>query len=180
MKKHFLFIITISCMIFIFMAGCEIGTNPLILDSSISSSIRVDTVKMSFEIPLPPITVDTKSLQDVAGDTIEKINFYNLTLMVNQNTTPDTGKISGRLMIDGDTLVSMKNLSLSLFTTERSIFENIPGLEVNNIGVGTVLEAVKDPPPDGITLQMFIGPTNTPVHFRLWIKVYGQIQTKSN
>jgi hypothetical protein len=179
MKKNFLLTITIFCLIFVFISGCEIGTNPLILDSSISSSIRVDTVKLNFEIPIPPIIADTKSLQDVAGGDIEKINFYKLTLKVDQNTTPDTGLISGRLMVNGDTLLSMNNLLVSQFKNERSIFESIPGLEVKTKGVGKVVEAVKNPPPNGIIVQLFVGPTNTPVHFRLWIKVYGQIQTKS-
>jgi hypothetical protein len=184
MKKNIVFSIAVLLLSLIFVVGCEIGVNPLILDSSVSESVIVDQaspIPYPLEIPFPltPLTVNTKSLQDVAGNDIEKINFYKLTLMVDQNTTPDTGKISGRLMVDGDTLVAMNNLLLSLFKTERSIFENIPGFEVKNKGVGKVLQAVKNPPPNGIALQMFVGPTNTPVHFRLWVKVYGQIQTKA-
>ena len=168
----------------IFILGCEIGVNPLILDSSISESIIVNQgnpIPYPIEIPFPPapLTVHTESLQDVAGEEIEKINFYKLTLMIDQNATPDTGKVTGRLMVNNDTLIAMNNLSLYHFKNERSIFENIPGFTVKQKGVGVVLQAVKNPPPNGITLQMFLGPTNTPMNFRLWIKVYGQLQTKS-
>jgi len=182
MKKNIVFSIFALILSLIFGVGCEIGTNPLILDSSIKESIVVNQdIPIPLQIPFPttPLIVDTKSLQDVADGEIDSINVYKLTLMVDQNTTPDTGKISGRLMVDNDTLVTMNNVLLSHFITERSIFENIPGFEVNNKGVGKVLQAVKTPPPNGIALQMFVGPTNTPVHFRLWVKVYGQIQTNS-
>ena len=179
MKQNLLITIAILSSLILFVVGCEIGTNPLILDSSVSNKIVInDPAPIIGELPFPSMTIDTKTLQGVAGEGIENISFYNLTLMVDSNTTPTNGKISARLMVNDTLLVKMDSLSLSLFNTERSIFETIPGFHFDNTGLGIVLRAVKNPPQNGIKLQMFVGPTNTAVHFRLWVKVYGQIQTK--
>ena len=183
MKQNLLTTAVLSSLLF-FVIGCDIGTNPIILDSSISENIIINQttiIPAPYELPFPilPLYVDTKTLQDVTGDNVEKISFYNMTLMVDNNTTPDTGKITGRLMVNDTTLVSLTNLSPSVFSIEHSIFETIAGFHLNNDGLGIVLRAVKNPPPGGLKMQLFLGPTNSPAHFRLWIKVYGQIQTKA-
>jgi hypothetical protein len=178
MKKNFIF--TIAATAIFFIVGCEIGVNPLILDSSLSSKISINNpLATVLELPFPPITINTKSLQNVAGDDFKNANFYNMTLMVDNKTTPTNGKISAQLKVNDTLLVKMDSLSLSLFDRERSIFEKIPGFHIDTTGLKIVLRAVQYPPQNGIKLQMFVGPTNTPVDFDLWIKVYGQIQTNS-
>jgi len=184
MKKNTIIATALFGSLLFFIIGCEIGTNPIILDSSISENITINqttVIPPPYEVPFPvsPLYVDTKTLQDVTGGNVEKISFYNMTLMVDNNTTPDTGKITGRLMANDTVLVSITNLSPSVFSTEHSIFETIAGFHLNNDGLGIVLRAVKNPPPGGLKMQLFLGPTNSPAHFRLWIKVYGQIQTKA-
>jgi len=159
--------------------GCEMSNNPLILDSSISVSTWMDiTTAPPVTIPLATLFLDTKTLQDVTDGDIKKINFYNITLTADSNTTT-TGTLSGFITVNNDTLAVLSSLTPSVLASERSIFDSISGLTVNETGLGTLLQAVKHPPTSPLQVKIILGSsTVAPIHFKLILKVYGQIQTK--
>jgi len=164
-----------------FLTGCEMTNYPLILDSSISTSTWIDISTVPpIVVQIPPtLELDTKALQDVARDNIEKINFYNFTLTADSNSTT-TGTLSGYITIAGDTLAVLSGLSPDSLATEHSIFEGIPGVEVRNTGLSTLLHAVKNPPDIPLAVKIFMSPqTVVPVKFKIILKVYSQIQASS-
>jgi hypothetical protein len=175
--------IILSCVVLLlaggFLTGCEMTNNPLILDSSISVSTLVNVQTNSpIDFPMDTLALDIKALQDVAKDDVEKINFYNFTLTADNDSS--TGTLSGYILIDGDTLAIIKSLAPSALTSERSIFENITGLESGTAGMGKLLHAVKNPPANPLKIMIFIGKeTVAPVKFKLTLKVYCQIYSKS-
>ncbi len=178
MNKILLIIITVITVMLI--AGCEIGTNPLVLDSS----IRTDSIKVDFPSVLPisvPVSariINLGDLKDVTEGNIEKISFYNMTILITDDML-DSGKVTGELKVDGNTIVSFANVPTSAFHTERSIFDTTGiNFHVASTGLGYLLNKIKNPTPQIVTLQTFLGPTSTPLKFTLWVTIYGQVTAK--
>jgi hypothetical protein len=178
MSKYLFFILVAISITLI--PGCEIGTNPLVLDSS----IRADSIKVDFPIALPgslPLSskiINLGELKDVAGGNIEKVTFYNMTLLITDDQI-DAEKVTGSLKIDGNQIVSFTDVPTSAFHSERSIFDTTGiNFHISSAGLGYLLKKIKDPTPQIVTLQSFLGPTSTPLKFTLWVKIYGQVTSK--
>ncbi|MBI4809963.1 MAG: hypothetical protein HY800_00650 [Ignavibacteriales bacterium] len=180
MNKKIFFLTTVAIISVIYLAGCELTELPLILDSSVSSNmVRVDIV--------PPaqyddsVSINISALKDVTEESVDSLKFYNLTLMVENNTSPNNATVSGALSVNGYQLITLTNVSLSEFANERSIFDkNISGYQYHAAGVSFLLQTLKTQSPSIITCRASFGPVSNELHFDLRVKVYGQVFTSTD
>lgn len=168
------------------IAGCDIGTNPLVFDGSVTSgSIRVDLIgPLGGTYTTPQFEVDLNALFEsskLSGKTytVDSAHFYNMTLMIDSNSTP-LATVTGSLNVNGNAVVNLDSVAVSAFTTERSIFDTtIVGMHFNAGGVTYLIDALKQNPPPTIDVSATFGPIPAALHFTLHVKVYGQIYTSS-
>jgi hypothetical protein len=183
--KTKIFLLTMIAFIIAFtIVGCEFGKYPLILDSSVTSgAIRVD-----LNSPLPVQVTQTtdvsiSELRDVTGESVDSMKFYNLTLFIENNTSPSAAGISGTISINGNALVTLTNVTLTEFQTERSIFDKnltSKGFQYHAAGVMYLLNALKTQTPDMLTVSVTAGTNASSLHFDLKVKLYGQIFASTN
>jgi hypothetical protein len=183
--KTKIFLLTIIVFISAFtIVGCEFGKYPLILDSSVTSgAIRVD-----LNSPLPAQVTQTTNvsiseLRDVTGESVDSMKFYNLTLFIENNTSPSGAGISGTISINGNALVTLTNVTLTEFQTERSIFDKnltSKGFQYHAGGVIYLLNALKTQTPDNLVVSVTAGTNASSLHFDLKVKLYGQIFASTN
>jgi len=176
MKKNTL--LGILAIIVVFIAGCELATNPLVFDSS----IRTDGFKINVPSGMPASTleksVDLGELRDVVDKDIESIRFYNMTLMIENNKYPNA-TISGSLKINGTTLLTLNNVHTNIFHIEKSIFDTSgTNMQIDNAGLTLLVNAIKANPPGTVSMKAELQPLSEALDFTLWIKIYGQITAK--
>lgn len=177
MNKKILLLMTVAIISVVYLAGCEFTELPLILDSSTSSNpVRVD-INTPFPVQYnDSVSINISALKVVTGESVDSLKFYNLTLLVENNTSPSNAAISGTFSVNGHQLITMTNVSLSEFTKERSIFDkNITGFQYHAAGVSFLLQTLKTQSPSIITFRATFGPISSELHFDLRVKVYGQV-----
>lgn len=166
------------------LVGCEFGKYPLILDSSVTSgAIRVD-----LNLPLPVQVTQTTSvniseLRNVTGESVDSMKFYNLTLLIDNNTSPNDAGITGTISVNDNALVTLTNVNISEFQTERSIFDKDlagKGFQYHAGGVLFLLNALKTQSPDILNVTVVAGTNASSLHFDLKVKLYGQIFANTN
>jgi len=182
MHKKVYFLTAVVAVASFYLVGCEFGKFPLILDSSVTSSI----VHVNLTTPLPTqltdsVSVNISDLKEATSENVDSIKFYNLTLLVENNTsTPLNAQITGLLSINGDSLLSLANVPLSEFSKERSIFDKtITGYKYHIAGIAFLLHTLKTQLPPIINIKTTVGSSASALHFDLKVKVYGQLYTKT-
>jgi hypothetical protein len=164
-------------LIILFLAGCEVGKYPLILDASGKSrTIRVDvTPPASFSDSATIALADLKSLTDY---NIDSIRFYNLTLHVSNNTSPENAAVTGEVIVNGTPLLALTNVQVTQFSEEKSIFDKtITGYSYNKLGVIFLLTAIKTQSPSELEVKLVVNQIENPLHFDLTITLYAQVFT---
>lgn len=173
MKKHAskLFIVIVGMILF---HGCSLTNFPLIFSSSVQQTIRVDTPPIQFTNSV------SVNLADILNESnIDSAKFYNLTLLIDSNTTPNT-KISGFIDVDGISIVSLSNVTTSQFKSERSIFDTtLTGWNYQSAGVSYLVNALAQPNPPTITLKATLNQLSDSLHCSIHVKIYGQLFTKN-
>ncbi|HUL43341.1 MAG TPA: hypothetical protein VLY03_03180 [Bacteroidota bacterium] len=155
--------------------GCDLLTDfPIILNGSVEpGALRVD-----LNTPLPiqyqtSSSVDLSQVKNAATSDVDSVRFYNLTVRIDSNSTPNS-TISGSIIVDGDTLVTMNNMKTSVFSSERSIFStSITGWQYHVAGVETLIGALRNS--RTVTLTTTLNSLTQPIHCTIHIKVYGQL-----
>lgn len=159
--------------------GCELGINPLLFDGSpVTATFRAHTVGNTYS--------DSKSinLHDVVTNLdkdIDSIKVFNVTLQIDSltNGTNSSTLTTGSVVIDTDTLFTVRNVALSAFASERSIFDNsLTGFSYNPAGVNHLISLLQQHPlPTNVTLTVAGTATNDTLYFRARIKLYTQVFT---
>jgi hypothetical protein len=176
MIKHAskLFIVVVGMILF---HGCSLTNFPLILSSSVEQTFRVD---ISTPLPLQYSNSVSVNLADIRNEAnIDSAKFYNLTLLIDSNTTPNA-KISGSVSVDGNTIVSLDSIATSQFSSERSIFDtSIVGLHFQSAGISYLVNALGQPNPPTVTINATLDQLSNPVHCSIHVRIYGQLFTKN-
>lgn len=166
------------------IAGCEFGRYPLIIDSSVESG----PIPVNLDSSLPTqvvqsATVSIAELREVTGEEVDSMRFYNLTLLINNNTSPDGAAITGTMSVNGILLATLTGVPLSEFLTERSIFDKnliTGGFQYHPAGVTYLLGVLKTQTPDLLVVSVSAGTDASALHFDLNVKLYGQLFTSTN
>jgi len=182
MKKNILAVMTCSLFSLFILSSCiNWGTNPLVFNgSSTGDTLRVDTQASTF---YKVKSVDLNKVRSDIAD-VDSVKFYNLTILIDSTSgTPAGTHLSGFMVavnsLVTDTVVTLSGASVADFATERSIFDKtLPALKLNGAGVLHLFNAISLPTPPVVTFIMGASSDNTPLHFTVKIKVYGQIYTK--
>jgi hypothetical protein len=169
-------------LVLIAMAGlnCDIGINPLLFDGPpVTGTFRVDAAVPAYA------TIQAVDLRDVfAGldKEVDSIKVYNVTLQIDSTagTNPST-TITGSVLIDGDSLLSVSGASIAEFATERSIFDaTLTGGPIYvQSGVDHLIELLKEyksSPGDLLVTVVASGTASTSnLHFTMKLRVYTQL-----
>ena len=161
--------------VLLFLSGCELSKYPLILDASGKSR----TVHVNVSPPdefSDSVTIAIADLQDLTDYDIDSIRFYNLTLNVDNNTSPEDAAISGEITVNNIPLLTLTNVQVAQFTDEKSIFEKtITGYSYNPLGVVFLLNTLRTQSPSEIEVKLRVNPIEDPLHFDLTITLYAQV-----
>jgi len=159
-------------------AGCELGTNPLILDGSVATAeFPVDA-----EIPFflqPSFTVsDSVDLGAVfeGPDDVDSVKFYNLTFIAAGDSAGLATRLTGSISVEGVPLLHFTDVPLSAFSAERSIFAATPGFSYDAGGIGVIRSALAPGSTDrALRLSGDFDADRRSLHFSLQAKIYTQV-----
>src|SRR5437867_2530962 len=176
MKLGALSVVIIGLMIF---AGCDLGMNPSILDGTTTGDFRLN---LDSSLPLSfagSKTVSLKAIRETAGNSVDSLRFYNLTIRIDSTTgTPDGTTLSGSVGINSQTVASFTNVPVPAFSTERSIFDTTgTGLHYNSAGVAYLISELRSTD-ETATLTVSGSSNSNTLHFTMHVKIYGQLFTR--
>jgi hypothetical protein len=166
---------------FFALPGCEIGTNPVILDGSpVSVTIRVDGTTNMYG------ATQSVNLEEVLAGVdkdVDSIKIFNITMLIDSTQgTPAGTRLTAGIGINTDTLVTMIGTPIGTFISERTIFDptlKSAGLSYNS-GVVTILHGfLQQNPRPTVTLQFGAIADQTPLHFTFHFRLYTQVFTKA-
>jgi len=184
MNKHILTCIAIMGLFLLLFYACEFATNPLLFDGSVvAARYRVDVTDQSTFSQ--SIVVDLNEALEGFQENkqeidVDSIKFYNITILIDSTAgTPSGTTITGTIIVDGDTLVTLTNVPLDIFLTEQSIFKNIhPGLKFNNAGIEKLKQIFKKYPVEPLpTVKIYTEgyASSNELHFTVQLKLYTQV-----
>lgn len=162
------------------LPGCEIGTNPVILDGSpISATFRVDGNANMYG------ATQTVNLEDALAGVdkdVDSIKIFNITLQIDSTAgTPAGTTLTGGIGLNNDTLIIMRGTPLSAFSTERTIFDpTLKNLGFSyNSNVVTILHGLlQQNPLPTIVLEAGAITNQSPLHFTFHFRLYTQVFAK--
>ncbi|GEM_PF-1055255 len=170
-----------------FWIGCELGVNPLLFDGSpVSARFAASTADSSYA------DSTTIALHDVLSGIdkhVDSITVFNVTLLIDslRNGTLASTTVTGSGSIDGTTLLTLSNVPLSTFSSERSIFDpslkSLPGgasFSFDPAGVSYLNGLLKHPDSLPASVKVKVGGTasQSGLYFDVTIKLYTQIFAK--
>jgi len=164
------------------VTGCELGTNPLILDGSIATT----NFPVNVEIPafLNPAfsisdSIDLVGIYDDVKD-VDSVKFYNLTFLAESDSAGLTTRITGSITVNGVPFLNFDNVPLSVFSPERSIFTYVAGFSYDARGVGVIRSALAPGSTDRV-LRMSgdFHADSRSLHFSMRAKLYTQVFTST-
>lgn len=160
------------------LAGCEFGTQPLIIDGSVATA----RFPVNADIPafLPPsFTIeDQVDLTDIyAGvEEVDSIRFYNLTFISEGDSAGLAVRLTGTIRVDGIPFLNFEDAPLSVFSPERSIFKPVAGFGYDTRGVEKIRQALAPGSTDRILhLQGSFTANSRSLHFTMQAKLYTQV-----
>jgi hypothetical protein len=164
------------------LAGCDVGTNPLIIDGSVASA----NFPVNAEIPsfLPPAfsvedSVDLSGIYDGA-DGVDSIKFYNLTFISEGDSAHLGLRLTGSIDVAGVPFLVFNDVPLTDFTPERSIFNPTPGFSYDARGVARIRQALAPRSTDrGLRMTGTFQANGRSLHFTMQAKLYTQVFLRS-
>ncbi len=173
-----------ACILLILMAGCEIGTNPVILDGSpVSVNLSVNQLTAFFG---DSTSVSLSKVLAGLDNEVDSIRLFNITLVIDSTTgmAPDT-KLSGLFMLrtnnsGSDTLITMNSTDIRSFATERSIFDPKladSGFTYRSTAILTLHDLLRQTPQPTVFIAFGGVGSTAPLHFAAHLKLYTQVFT---
>jgi hypothetical protein len=163
-------------------AGCDIGTNPLIIDGSVATADF--PVNADIPAPLAPAfsVQDSVDLSDVyaGADGVDSIKFYNLTFIAEGDSAGLAVRVTGTIQVDGVPFLNFTNVPLSAFSPERSIFNPTQGFSYDARGLAAIRQALAPGSTDtGLRLHGSFQASSRSLHFTMQAKLYTQVFLRS-
>ena len=178
MKTMVVTLIAIAAGIMILLPGCEIGTNPVILDGSpITADLRLDA---SSNILADSLTVNLADALAGIDKEVDSIHIFNITLLIDSVNTGGSNTIAlGGLKLNNDTVLTLVNTPFSAFSTERSIFDpklKNAGFSYDSTVVLTLQQDLRQKPQPSVHIAfgIFSLPPSQ-LHFTVHLKLYTQV-----
>ncbi len=167
-----------------FLMSCELGVNPLVFDGSpVRADIAVITTGALYDYST---TIYPRDIVSGIDRSVDSITVINITLSVDHlsKATSASTTISGSGSLDGNQLLSLTNVPLSTFLSERSIFDpavSSAGLSYNSAGVRYLNNMLKDPAalPASVTVNVQGSAGQTGVSFEAHLRLYTQVFLKN-
>jgi len=167
-----LFVVMVGMVL---LHGCSLTNFPLILSSSVEKTFHVNAgPEQQFA---DTVFVNLADIRNTAN--IDSAKFYNLTLLIDSNSTPNT-KISGFITVDTNTIVTLSSASTTDFSVERSIFDtSLVGWKYGSTGVTYLTNILGEQNPPTVTIIATLNPLLDSVHCNIHVRIYGQLFTKN-
>ncbi len=162
------------------LAGCEIGTNPVILDGSpTAQSMRIDNAGNLFG---GVGTVDLSEVFSGVADEVDSVKIFNITLLIDSTAGTASGTaLTGMLVLNTDTLFTLNGTPLSEFSGERAIFDprlKQRGLAYSAATIGVLQRLLNQTPSPKVTIGFGGIASSSPLHFSAHLKFYTQVYTR--
>ncbi len=156
--------------------GCEIGTNPVVLDGApAAQTLRVDNSTSFFA---GTGMVDLSDAFAGVDQEIDSVRVFNVTLKIDSTAGTAAGTaLDGLLLMNADTLFRLNGTPLSAFSAERTIFDPTLSHVGFTYSASTVLKLqhyLQQRPQPTVTLSFGGIASSTPVHFSAHFKIYTQ------
>jgi hypothetical protein len=168
---------------FMLLQACDIlSDNPLILDGTTIDVVYVINTGENETTFDESDTTDLQEILDDLEDDAETISVYNITLQVHSLVdTPSSTSFTGTMTINGIQILSVNNMALSTFATERTIFDSslqAQGASVNQAGIDYLLSLLESQPLP-VVVARFVGScSRDKVRFTIEAKIYTQVFTR--
>ena len=175
MREMSLHVMGVVLALSLLAAGCDVGTNPVILDGvPVSASMRIDGFGTIFTasvgVPLQP-------MMESVDEVVDSVNLYNLTLLFDSNNTPTGTTLTASITINGNSFIQFNGVKITEFASERSIFDpTLPNTSVNPAGMAALRNALRKNPPQDVMIATSGSASSTP-HFTAHVKIYTQLYT---
>jgi hypothetical protein len=175
--------------VIVLLGGCEVGVNPFLLDGApLSTTFTANTTG---NIMGDSVSIALRNVLTGVDLQVDSVTVFNITLHIDnfKNGTPPGAMLTGIGGIDGDTLLTLINVPLSTFATERSIFDpslkNLPGgatCAYHEAGVSYLNRLLKHPEslPPSVSLKVGGIANQNGLYFDVTMKLYTQIFVKSS
>jgi hypothetical protein len=159
-------------------AGCEFGTNPLIIDGSVATADFPVNADIPAFLPAAFSVQDSVDLSDVYDgiDGVDSIKFYNLTFIAKGESSSLALRVTGSIDVDGVPFLLFDDVPLSAFSPERSIFNAAPGFTYDARGVARIRQALAPGSTDsGLRMTGTFQASGRSLHFAMQAKLYTQV-----
>ena len=168
----------ILAVVAIMTAGCDVGTNPLIIDGSVTSADFPVNAEIPFFLP-PSFTVaDSVDFSEVYDGEVgvDSIKFYNLTFIAEGDTAGLAVRVSGSIEVDGEPLLLFNDVPLSAFSPERSIFNPTTGFSYDARGTDRIRQALEPGSnASGVRMSGSFSANSRSLHFTMRARLYTQV-----
>lgn len=182
MKRYFAGLVLAALVVLLW--GCDIGVNPLLFDGAkLHANYHVQSSTTSFSASE---TIDSAQIADVVSEVdkqIDSVKVYNITIKVDSTggTNPAT-TVSGSLLVNGHTFLTLTNVPISTFSTEISVLDPSvasAGVSINRPGLEFIVNQFKNKEslPTSLTLVATGSTSHSPVDFWIHLTIYTQIFT---
>jgi hypothetical protein len=167
-----------AALVALMFAGCDIGTNPLILDGSVATADFPVNAEIPAFLPAAFSVSDSVDLSDVYGgaDGVDSIKFYNLSFIAKGDSAHLAVRVTGSIDVDGVPFLLFDDVPLSAFSPERSIFNSTPGFSYDARGVAAMKRALAPGSTDGgLRMAGSFQASGRSLHFTMQAKLYTQV-----
>ncbi len=158
--------------------GCDVTDPTFIIDTAVTATIEIDEETSFYQ---GSEEVNLQELLDGIDGPVIDINVFNITLQIERlGNTPEDLSLNGSLSINGNTLMSLGDVPISVFANERSIFDdalvNQYNFSVDNDGLQYLLALFDDLPT--VNVSVAGEASGNPVNVRVLTKLHAQVSTE--
>jgi hypothetical protein len=181
MRQHSALPIILVGLLLAGLAGCEIGTNPIILDGApAAQTLRVDN-SANFFAGTGPVALS--EIFNGVDNEIDSVKVFNVTMLIDSTAGTTGGTVlTGLLLINTDTLFTLNGTPLSAFSAERTIFDPTLAQAGFTYSTSTLMKlqhALNQKPQPTVTLTFGGIASNSPIHFSAHFTLYTQFFTRA-
>ena len=159
-------------------AGCDIGTNPLIIDGSAATAEFPVNAEIPAFLPAAFSVSDSVDLSEIydGAEEVDSIKFYNLSFIAKGDSAHLALRVTGTIDVDGVPFLLFNDVPLSSFSPERSIFDPTPGFSYDARGVTEIRRALAPGSPNsGLRMAGSFQASGRSLHFTMQAKLYTQV-----
>jgi hypothetical protein len=174
-------IFVIVCIIVLTCFGCDVGTNPIILDGTPAEATIV--VNSASSIILASYSVNLQDVLSGISKQVDSIKAYNITLQIDDaggNNPALTGNITLTSGLNSDSVLALNGTSISAFASERSIFDpklSSFGFTFSSTIISKINQYLQQDPKPTVTVTIRGNASTSPLNFTIHLRLYTQVYT---